>query len=138
MSHTPEGVPLNHRLQPEWELTPVAARAQLDAGQLLIVDVRLEPEWHFARVPGVNVVHIPLHELENRWEDLAEHPAVQSGAAVAALCHHGVRSLKAATLLRELGLPGVKSIAGGIEGWSRAVDRTVPRYQRDGMKVWSA
>lgn len=132
-----DGLSVNHRLQEEWELTARAAREKLENGTLLLVDVRLEPEWNIARIAQAPqaVLHIPLHELENRWEEIEEHPLVANGAAVAALCHHGVRSLKAAVILREKGISNVKSVAGGIEAWSIAVDTSVPRYERDGVQV---
>jgi len=132
-----DGLSVNHRLQEDWELTARSAREKLDAGELVLVDVRLEPEWNAARVGEGRgaVLHIPLHELENRWEEIEEHPLVAKGAEVAALCHHGVRSLKAAAILRERGIADVKSVAGGIEAWSIAVDPGVPRYERDGTTV---
>jgi rhodanese-related sulfurtransferase len=43
-------------------------------------------------------------------------------------CHHGVRSLTVVSWLREQGLAECQSMAGGIDAWSREVDRTVPRY----------
>ena len=43
-------------------------------------------------------------------------------------CHHGVRSLKVTSLLRQHGFGSAVSMAGGIDRWSVEVDATVPRY----------
>jgi rhodanese-related sulfurtransferase len=45
-----------------------------------------------------------------------------------AYCHHGARSKHAASFLRQVGFPQARSLAGGIERWSLAVDQSVPRY----------
>lgn len=43
-------------------------------------------------------------------------------------CHHGVRSLNVAAWLRQQGLDNVRSLAGGIDGWSLLIDPSLPRY----------
>lgn len=127
------GLPANYRLTPEWEVSPRELKEKLDRGEpVVLIDVRLEPEFAFARIAGS--VHIPLHELGPRADEVEAPP----GAAVVAICHHGRRSLQAAEILRQAGVPGVKSLAGGIECWSLAIDHAVPRYERDGSKVWPA
>jgi rhodanese-related sulfurtransferase len=123
MSTTPD-LPAGYHFRPEYELTPRDAHAALAAGTLLLVDVRTQPEWDRARV--ANSVHIPLDQLEKRWDEI--EPA--SGQQVAILCHHGVRSMKATLMLRQFGLTNVKSVAGGIDHWSLTADPSVPRYTR--------
>jgi rhodanese-related sulfurtransferase len=44
------------------------------------------------------------------------------------LCHHGVRSNRAAEFLLANGFDDVVSVAGGIDAWSMQVDPTIPRY----------
>jgi adenylyltransferase/sulfurtransferase len=51
-----------------------------------------------------------------------------AGALVVVYCHHGVRSLRGAALLRQAGHENVASLAGGIDAWSLYVDPAVPRY----------
>lgn len=130
----PRGMPQGATLNTEWELTPreFAALRRADPANTLLLDVRLAPEWEIARVQGA--VHCPLHELEARADDLE----LERYTTIATLCHGGVRSLTAASLLRERGYKNVRSIAGGIELWSWAVDQSVPRYERQGQKVWLA
>ena len=43
-------------------------------------------------------------------------------------CKAGVRSLKAAKALKQMGFENVKSMAGGIEGWSERIDPSIPIY----------
>ena len=44
------------------------------------------------------------------------------------LCHHGVRSMRAAMFLASQGFTEVKNISGGIDAYSRQVDSSVPLY----------
>ncbi len=127
------GLPHGYNFKPDLEIAPreLAERLRRGADTLLVVDVRLKEEWEFAHVPGS--VHVPLHELEARAGELDAE-----GKEVFTLCHHGVRSLKAALALRAMGMPSARSVAGGIELWSLAADASIPRYQREGSRVWPA
>jgi len=49
-------------------------------------------------------------------------------AEIVTHCHHGQRSLKAREILVGAGFHNVRSLAGGIDAWSRDVDSDVPRY----------
>ena len=49
-------------------------------------------------------------------------------AKIVTYCHKGVRSLKALEILKSAGVPNVRSLRGGIDAWSRAIDPSVPRY----------
>jgi rhodanese-related sulfurtransferase len=89
---------------------------------LLIVDVREDWEREIGRIAGD--VHIPMHTLPQR---LGEVKAPEGGEVVI-YCHAGVRSLMAAGFLEQNGVPGVLSLAGGIDAWSCEVDPSVPRY----------
>jgi len=121
------GIPAGYPFKPALELTPRETRSRLAgaAPGLLLVDCRTGPEWDLVRIDGS--IHVPLDELDERADEVAEAAA---GREVAVICHHGVRSLKGALLLRERGVPGAKSVAGGIDLWSMAADAGVPRYER--------
>ncbi|MBS0188188.1 MAG: rhodanese-like domain-containing protein [Planctomycetes bacterium] len=130
-------LPHGNAFKPDWEVTPTQAQKWLDSGEnIMIVDVRVQPEWDFAHVKGS--VLVPLDQLETRAPEIEGMLEENPGCKVLTLCHHGVRSLKAAAFLRDLGIPDVKSIAGGIELWSRTADTNLPRYERQGMSVWPA
>ncbi len=122
----PRGLPHGAALKGN-EISPRDAAALLkdNPGKALLIDVRTKAEWDVARVAGA--VHVPIDELEGRLHELpldeAEH--------ITLLCYRGSRSLKGADLLKAKGYPGAKSIFGGIELWSQAVDAGVPRYDRN-------
>ncbi len=87
---------------------------------LVLVDVREPREAEIAHIAGARL--IPLRELPGRVSEL---PAA---AAIVTHCHHGQRSLKAREILKGAGFADVRSLAGGIDAWSREVDSDVPRY----------
>ncbi len=132
-----QGLPNGYVFKPDWEVTPRETKAMMEQGaNVLVVDVRLKPEWEFAHVKGS--VLVPLDELEARASEIQAMVDENPGCRVLTLCHHGIRSLKAAAMLRDHGIPDVKSVAGGMEAWSLGADTSVPRYERQGAKVWAA
>ena len=86
----------------------------------LVVDVR-EP-YEIALAPFPQAVHIPLRQLPGRLSELDAH------LPVVTVCHHGQRSMRAREILVAAGFGNVRSLAGGIDAWSREVDPGVPRY----------
>jgi adenylyltransferase/sulfurtransferase len=102
------------------EISPAETAELLrDGADITLLDVREPWEAEIAALPGS--VLIPLGEIQDRVGEL--DPA----KPIIAYCHGGVRSLRAAGALQAAGLQ-VRSMAGGIEGWSRTVDPDVPRY----------
>ena len=103
------------------EITPADVKARLDKGeQLILIDVREPWEYALCRIDGAkHLRHGVLAENLNTLPDVDE---------VICYCHHGMRSLDAATWLRFQGIERAKSLAGGIERWSVEVDPKVPRY----------
>jgi len=103
------------------EVTPAELQRELAAGRrVVLVDVRETPEWELVRLEGARLV--PLARLPG----LAH--ALDPSAEIVTYCHHGIRSLQAATFLRSVGLPRVRSLAGGIDRWAREIDREMVRY----------
>jgi adenylyltransferase/sulfurtransferase len=98
------------------ELADALARGD----DLLIVDVREPFELAIARFPGA--LHIPLGALPARAEELP------STRTLVLACHRGTRSQRALEMLRAKGFTRLQNLTGGIDAWSREVDRTVPRY----------
>ncbi|MEW6776072.1 MAG: rhodanese-like domain-containing protein [Bdellovibrionota bacterium] len=96
----------------------------LKAGEhVYLLDVREQWEHDTASIPGS--VLVPLNEITKRSDEI-EPP---EGALVVAYCHHGVRSLSAASILEhQLGFENVASLSGGIDAWSQVIDPKVPRY----------
>jgi len=88
--------------------------------KLLLVDVREQWEYDLCRIPGAKL--IPLGTIP------ANLNAFLDADEVICYCHHGMRSLDAASWLRQQGVESAKSMAGGIECWSVEIDPSVPRY----------
>ncbi len=105
------------------EIGPEQLAEKLRRGERVwLLDVRHEWEHQLARLPGEAL--IPLHELPARLDEVQP----PEGAEIVCYCHHGMRSLSAAAILRQAGFGNALSLAGGIDLWSRAIDRSVPRY----------
>lgn len=103
------------------EISVAEAWGRRRAGEgVLFLDVREDCELAVCHLNPDLVV--PMSELGNRWK------AVPPDGPVVVYCHHGMRSLTAARFLREKGLAGVQSLAGGIDAWSLEIDPDVPRY----------
>jgi molybdopterin/thiamine biosynthesis adenylyltransferase/rhodanese-related sulfurtransferase len=97
-------------LKREWTANP----------KLVVIDVREPHEYEIARIDGARL--IPLAELPARLREL------DARAEIVTHCHHGVRSLRALDMLKGAGFANVRSLHGGIDAWSVAVDPEVPRY----------
>lgn len=117
------GMPRGYNLHPDWEVTPRQVKTMLDGGEeLILIDCRTHQEHQVARIESA--VLVPLQELGGRLGELEEY----ADKKVVVYCHHGGRSLKMATVLRQQGFEDVNSMAGGIDLWAMDVDTTIKRY----------
>jgi rhodanese-related sulfurtransferase len=100
----------------------VAELARLrDAGQALaILDVR--EDWEREICALEPSIAIPLNELPDNLEKLPKDNAL------VVLCHHGMRSLRAAAWLRSNGFENAVNLAGGIDAWAQQIDRQMKVY----------
>lgn len=86
----------------------------LDAGSLVLLDVRSRSEYFAAHVPAAEL--LPIAELQaGRTPDLAGH----EGEEVWIICQSGARSSKAADLLVSQG-HRVVNVTGGTAAWINA------------------
>jgi len=76
-----------------------------------VLDVREDDEWEAGHVPAAT--HIPLGEVAANLDKLDD------GRRIFVICRSGVRSLKAANYLAELGYD-VVSVAGGTVAWQES------------------
>jgi rhodanese-related sulfurtransferase len=105
------------------EIGPRELSAKLSRGEpVWLLDVRHGWEHDLARLRDQAL--IPLAELPGRLGEVQP----PTGAQIVCYCHHGVRSLSAAAILREAGFVDAVSLAGGIDLWSRLIDPSIPRY----------
>ena len=93
-----------------------------DNADLVLLDVRTGGELAIASLP--DCMHIPLHELESRIEELRPH----ADREIVVLCHHGGRSAHAQQVLLRQGFARVTNLAGGINSYAAQVDPSIPRY----------
>jgi rhodanese-related sulfurtransferase len=97
----------------------VAARLASDRPPV-IIDVRERWEYDIAHLEPSTL--IPLSTLP------AQVHTLDPAQCYAILCHHGMRSERAATWLAQQGFTQLINIAGGIDAWSVEVDATLPQY----------
>ena len=90
------------------EVTCAEMKSRLD--DLIIVDV-VGSEDLLPIFGGGSILHIPLKQLAERVGELDQE------AEIVTVCPYGVRSKKAARILRKAGLVRVASLKGGWKGW---------------------
>ncbi|MDD5271445.1 MAG: rhodanese-like domain-containing protein [Methylovulum sp.] len=102
-------------------LTAIELKAKLEQGEpLFLLDVREDFEYKIAKIEGS--LRISLAQLPQRFSELdAQQPIV-------VICHHGMRSLRAAHFLVDSGFTDITNLLGGIDAWSLYCDSSVPRY----------
>ncbi len=103
------------------QVTPQEVREKMEAkDKFLLLDVREPWEAKLAQIPGSMLV--PLQQV-------SENLGVLVGAQeIIVYCHHGIRSLDVTVWLRQQGMENARSLAGGIDRWSREIDSSIPRY----------
>lgn len=104
-----------------YEMPPTELAERLRSGDPpVLLDVREPWEHAVASLPGARLV--PLNTLP------AALPSLDPAREYVVHCHHGVRSLMAAQILRRHGIARVANLSGGIAAWSDEVDPSVPQY----------
>ena len=93
------------------EIDTQTAATKIEAGQVVVLDVREPDEYEQGALP--NVVHIARGHLEAQIET----KIVDKSVEIIVYCAGGVRSAFAAKTLQELGYKNVLSMAGGYGKW---------------------
>ncbi len=97
-----------------------AAEALKSSSKPRLIDVRTPAEWQMSKIPGAELITEELsYEIMNLPK---ETPMIF-------YCHTGVRSMDAASYFAGHGFSNVKSLTGGIDEWSQAIDASIPRYE---------
>ena len=109
----------------DMEIEPKAVKAMMDNKKSFkLVDVREPSEYGICKIEGS--ILVPLGDVKARDRSLLN--GLDPADEIVTHCHHGVRSLTAAEILKEMGFTNVKSMSGGIDEWSVQVDESVARY----------
>ena len=103
-------------------ISPVEAKSLLDGeNPPVLIDLRTREEHDAVALPGSLFFTEDLQrEIFAVWD---------KSRAILLYDHTGNRSLDMAAWFAGHGLRATRAIAGGIDGWSREVDRSVPRYR---------
>ena len=115
-------MPLHERIPDEWRITPQQLQQRLAAenSDVRLLDVRDEGELEICQLP--QSLHIPLASLHRQLSDL--NPTQE----IVVICRSGVRADRATQLLRGAGFDQAVTLAGGILGWAKDVDSSMPSY----------
>jgi rhodanese-related sulfurtransferase len=106
----------------DYEIAPEQVKSKLNAGEpFVLLDVREPWEFRTASIEGAKL--IPMGDVPSR-----AHQELDPEEHIIVICHHGVRSMNVTAWLRQQGFEKVQSMRGGIDAWSRIVDRSVPVY----------
>lgn len=94
-------------------ITPAQVRERLarDNADIVLLDVRSEPEVQRARLEHEPYVHLPLDELAARADELPRD------RTLVCLCQLGVRSFTAQRMLEARGFEQVATLDGGLHAW---------------------
>jgi adenylyltransferase/sulfurtransferase len=103
-------------------ITPVELKARLERGdKFRLIDVREPDEWAIARIPSAELLSMSQfqqHGLEK----------LDPEDAIVVYCHHGIRSGRVQSYLKEKGFGNVINLTGGIDAWAAQVDPVMKRY----------
>ena len=103
-------------------ITAVELKEKMDASEdFLLLDVRQQDEYDFVNLDGTL---IPLGQLRQRLGEIDAYKDKE----VVVMCRTGSRSGQAARILAREGFQNVFNLSGGINGWSRDVDPSLPTY----------
>ena len=106
----------------EFQICVEETKRKLDAKKILLIDVRDPYEHKLARIDGS--ILMPIKKLPVNLDRIKK---LAKDKEIVAYCHHGIRSQFAAEFLRKNGV-NARSMAGGIDEWSKEIDRKVRIY----------
>ncbi len=106
------------------EISPLEVKKMLENREpVSLVDVREAHEYALNRIDGAELV--PLGSIPQALASLQEKA---TSRRLILYCHRGIRSLRAASWLRQRGIRRCQSMSGGIDRWAASVDPGVGRY----------
>lgn len=97
-------------------IPPAAAKARMDKGGVVLLDVREPDENKMLKIAYDKVIHIPLGELRARLDELPRD------ADILPFCKISLRGYEAQRVLNANGFERVWFIEGGHEAWPYELD----------------
>lgn len=89
--------------------------ARVEAGEVLLVDVREQHEWDAGHAP--TALHVPLAAVGQRLVEITD---AADGRPVAFICRTGSRSAQASAVAVRGGQAPVLNVDGGMTAWAAA------------------
>jgi len=101
-------------------LSPAAVAAELEGGDVLLVDVREAEEWQQGSIPGA--IHTSRGMLEFSADPTSAYyrPGFDPAGRIILFCASGGRSALAADMLQILGYDRIAHLDGGLKAWREA------------------
>jgi rhodanese-related sulfurtransferase len=90
------------------------ARAAVDRGEAVLIDVREESDWREGHAVGAR--HLSRGVIELEIEEQVPDPS----QPIICYCGGGSRSALVAESLQKMGYTNVRSLAGGMKAWCEA------------------
>jgi glyoxylase-like metal-dependent hydrolase (beta-lactamase superfamily II) len=116
-------------------ITSDELKKKIDKGEdIFILDVRNQHEhdaWSVSYDRYQNTTVIPVDTITSS----AALKQIPKDKEIITFCTHGQRSSNAAKILSELGYK-VKTIEGGLDGWSTIYDTAIVDTDSDILKIW--
>ena len=92
-------------------IPPLVAKQRMDAGDCLLLDVRIPEESKMEWIPHTDMLQIPLSELRDRVADLPRDRDILT------YCKVSMRGYEAQRILNAAGIDRVWFIEGGVAAW---------------------
>lgn len=105
------------------ELDALELKELIDAGKKpILMDVRDLAEHAMSNLADLGAVSLPMEELEERLSE------IDIETSTVLFCRTGRRSMEAVEFLHSRGYVRTLNLTGGINGWARDVDPSLPIY----------
>jgi rhodanese-related sulfurtransferase len=111
----------SHQQDLELEITPAELAGLIRVGGVHLVDIRSREEFETTHIETAVLLSQPVMQ-----DILAHWPRAD---LMVLYDHRGQKSLDAAAYFTGQGFSKVRCLRGGIDAWSREVDRNIPRYR---------
>lgn len=95
-------------------------RLHEQAAAPLLLDVREPWEFQICNIPGS--INLPMQQV------VSAAAQMQVSRETVVICHHGIRSLQIAHLLKSIGFIDIYNLSGGVDAWARDVDPSMAAY----------
>ncbi|MBO8171368.1 MAG: rhodanese-like domain-containing protein [Bacillaceae bacterium] len=91
------------------------AKELIDSGEVVVLDVRTEPEFEQGHIPGAQLY--PLQQID-QWSG-----QLDPDQTYVVVCRSGNRSTQASEYLSEKGFKNIYNMTGGMNEWTYETDK---------------